>query len=124
MNPDKRNLLDDLLENPDAQTRRAATLSAGGRLLRRKRWTRTALRAGGPLLVIAVAAVWISVQKLPHRETKPQIVVASKPAVTYLTDEQLLALFPNTPVGLATVGHRKVLIFPNPSDKQRFVGRF
>jgi hypothetical protein len=44
--------------------------------------------------------------------------------VNYLSDDQLLALFPNIPVGVATVGGKKVLIFPRPGDNERFVGRF
>ncbi len=41
-----------------------------------------------------------------------------------LTDEQLLAMFPNTPVGLAKVNGRKVLIFPRAADQARYVGKF
>ena len=40
----------------------------------------------------------------------------------FLTDEQLLALFPNTPVALATLPNgRKKLIFPHPGDEQKYV---
>ncbi|HZV36444.1 MAG TPA: hypothetical protein VFB72_17845 [Verrucomicrobiae bacterium] len=123
MNPDKRNLIDDLLENSDAQMRRAATLSVGGRVLRRKRWRRTAIRIGGPLMLVLVGTLFACLQFFPRHEPKHP-VAATKPVVTYLTDEQLLALFPNTPVGLATVDHRKVLIFPNASDREKFVGQF
>lgn len=42
-----------------------------------------------------------------------------------LTDDELLALFPNTPVGLATLPDgRKRLIFPRPGDEKRFITRF
>jgi hypothetical protein len=41
-----------------------------------------------------------------------------------LTDDELLALFPNTPVGLATLPDgKKLLIFPRPGDEKRFVIR-
>jgi len=41
-----------------------------------------------------------------------------------LTDDELLALFPNTPVGLATLPDgKKLLIFPRPGDEKRFVTR-
>ena len=41
-----------------------------------------------------------------------------------LTDAELLALFPDTPVGLITLenGHKR-LIFPRPGDEERFVKR-
>lgn len=123
MNPDKRSLIDDMLENSEAQTRRAATLSAGGRVLRHKRWRRAAINFGAPLIFVVLGFLFACMQFFPRHESKHP-VAATKPAVTYLTDEQLLALFTNTPVGLATVDHRKVLIFPNASDRDRFVGQF
>lgn len=123
MNPEKRDLINDLLGNSDAQMRRAATLSAGGKLMGRKRWRRAAIRTGGAALIFVIAAVCICVQIFPQHQRRVKSR-ATNPAVTYLTDEQLLALFPNTPVGLATVDHRKVLIFPQASDRKRYVGQF
>ncbi|MCI0747017.1 MAG: hypothetical protein L0Y58_16560 [Verrucomicrobia subdivision 3 bacterium] len=48
----------------------------------------------------------------------------SAPSVQSLTDAELLALFPDTPVGLVTLANgRKRLIFPRPGDEERFVKR-
>jgi hypothetical protein len=39
-----------------------------------------------------------------------------------LSDEELLALFPDTPVGLATMADgKKRLVFPRPEDEAKFV---
>jgi hypothetical protein len=44
--------------------------------------------------------------------------------VQYLTDDQLLAYFPNTPIGLIkTANGRKSLIFPHPGDEEKFIIR-
>jgi hypothetical protein len=123
MNPEKRNLINDLLENSQMQSGREATLLAGRRRLRHKRWRRAAIRTGVPGLFLVIAAVCAYMQLTPHPRSK-SMVATPKPAVIYLTDDQLLALFPDTPVALATVNHRKVLIFPRPGDKERFVGNF
>ena len=41
-----------------------------------------------------------------------------------LTDNELLSLFPNTPVGLVTLlNGKKLLIFPRPEDERRFYTR-
>lgn len=46
------------------------------------------------------------------------------PLVESLTDAQLLALFPDVPVGLATLDNgRKRLIFPRLGDEERFIRR-
>jgi len=39
-----------------------------------------------------------------------------------MTDDELLALFPDTPVGLIqTADSRKRLIFPQPGDEEKFI---
>jgi hypothetical protein len=51
-----------------------------------------------------------------------QVVSTQQPQS--LTDDELLALFPNTPVGLATLADgKKRLIFPRSGDEQKFVTR-
>ena len=62
-------------------------------------------------------------QAAPHPRQVPAAAGRTSP-VNYLTDEQLLALFTNTPVGLAKVGDKTILIFPRAGDKERFIGRF
>jgi hypothetical protein len=122
MKPEKCRLIDELLDGPDGG-RRAATLLAGRRILRYKRWRRRASQGLGFALVVTIVAIW------PHSRTAPQPRAAATrstatPAVRFLTDDQLLALFPNIPVGLAIVDGRKVLIFPRPGDAEKFIGKF
>jgi hypothetical protein len=50
-------------------------------------------------------------------------VASPSPEVRFLSDDELLDLFPGTPVGLATVGGKKWLIFPRSGDEARFVSR-
>jgi hypothetical protein len=123
MKPEKHFLIDDLLDDYQATARRDATLLAAGRVLRHKRWRRTGARAMALVAVVALAA--LAIQTRSHR---PPPILSSVPVppatVRHLTDDQLLALFPNTPVGLATVDGRKVLVFPRPADQARFVGKF
>lgn len=123
MKPEKSRLIHELFEGPEQQERRDAVLLAGRRALRRRRWRRTVLRSS-VLLALFTLAMLPVYYRMAHREQPLVAVPPPKPAVHYLSDEQLLALFPNTPVGLAKVGDRKVLIFPRASDRERFLGSF
>lgn len=54
----------------------------------------------------------------------PPVTEKKQPAPQSLTDTELLALFPDTPVVLATLNNgQKKLIFPRPGDEARFVSR-
>ena len=124
MKPEKQQLIQDLL---DSESRRDATLLAGGRILRRRRYWRAATR-GLALALVATVAFW----SLEQKKSQPPFVQASlhtgkpvaSPQPRSLTDDELLALFPKTPVGLATLPDgKKLLIFPRPGDEKRFVTR-
>jgi hypothetical protein len=141
MKPEKRQLLDDLFAGGGPE----AGLAAAGRILRRRRRWRTARGAFALVVFLAApaATLWFASHRsnpspsvpaiqaaLSVRATAPAIVPAASgaPAASAqrrsLTDDELLALFPNTPVGLATLpGGRKLLIFPRPADEARFLGR-
>jgi hypothetical protein len=122
--PEKQQLIHELL---DDNNRRETTLLAGSRVLRRRRHWRSA-RRGFALMAIAIATVLL-LERKPSRQ--PQLQVSAPPAAIRrpdqpraLTDDELLALFPNTPVGLATLPDgKKRLIFPRPGDEQKFVTR-
>ena len=119
MNPEKRHLIDDLLdEQHDA--RREAILLAGGRILRRRRWRHRAIQSLAVVAILGAAAVSLQrtiAPRPPVEVAAPATPVESKS----LTDAELLALFPDTPVGLVTLENgRKQLIFPRPGDKERF----
>ena len=124
MKPEKQQLIQDLL---DDESHRDATLLAGGRILRRRRHWRAATR--GLVLALVVTAAVLS---LEQKQSRPSSVQTSsspaKPVASTqprsLTDAELLALFPNTPVGLATLPDgKKLLLFPRPGDEKRFVTR-
>ena len=58
------------------------------------------------------------------RVPAPAAPSPSMQQVHRLSDDELLALFPNTPVGLVTLKNgRKQLIFPRPGDEKRFIIR-
>jgi hypothetical protein len=123
MKPEKRHLVETLLDQEEV-ARRAATLLGAGRILHRRRWRRAAWRSVAGISILALAA--LSIQKMTHAPPRPLTTVALphvRPAS--LTDDELLAMFPKTPVGLVTLENgKKRLIFPRPGDEQRFVARY
>jgi hypothetical protein len=124
MKPEKQRLIHDLL---GGDGRRDATLLAGAQVLRRRRNRRTAARGLALALALVVSGVGLERMNLPRQSDRSVVPasVASEPAQPHaLTDDELLALFPNTPVGLATLSDgKKRLIFPRPGDEQRFITR-
>jgi hypothetical protein len=123
MKPEKRNLMHDLLDE-GRDGRREATLLAGGRILRRRRWQRLAVRNVAIVGILVMTALALQRMLAP---APPVLTALPSPRVQSgsLTDDELLALFPNTPVGLATLDDgKKRLIFPRPGDEERFITRF
>jgi hypothetical protein len=123
MTPEKKHLLLDLSDEERA-ARQDATLLAGGHLLRRRRNLRLAMRSFAVVAILAAAAF----ATLRTRNPSVIVTVTSNPVLPNqpksLTDEELLALFPNTPVALASLENgKKRLIFPKAGDEQRFVTR-
>jgi len=127
MNSEKRELIHDLLAT---DIRREATLLAAGQVLRRRRFVRT---FGRQSLAVALVLV-IAFVLLPRPKPVQPSMTASSPAprasipaqteVRAITDEELLALFPETPVALAKLadGHKR-LLFPRPGDEDRFISK-
>lgn len=126
MKREAQDLIRDLL---DGEANRAATLLAGGRILRRRRHWRTVRRGFAVVAVIAVAAAIVVVRREHVQPTVPKVAQATPKTtpvsqVRALTDEELLSLFPGTPVGLAsTADGKKRLIFPRPGDEARYIRR-
>ena len=119
MKPEKQNLIRDLLEQ---NSTRDATLLAGAQILRRRRHWQAARQITAVLALAAVAA-GLALKKEASPRPRPS-AVAPPPVsqVHELTDDELLALFPNTPVALASLlDGKKRLLFPRPGDEQRFV---
>jgi hypothetical protein len=125
MKPEKQQLIHDLLAD---ESRRETTLLAGTKILRRRRHWRVAWRTFA--LIMLTSATVLLVEQNRQRPTLAQIspseTKSSAPPLQAqsLTDEQLLSLFPNTPVGLATLPNgKKLLIFPRPGDAAKFISR-
>jgi hypothetical protein len=124
MKPEKQELIHDLLGD---ESRRETTLLAATQILRRRRHWRVAWRAFA--LIMLASATVLLVEQNRQRPTlvkiSPPETKSSAPLQTQsLTDDQLLSLFPNTPVGLATLPNgKKRLIFPHPGDEAKFVTR-
>jgi hypothetical protein len=127
MKAEKQNLVDDLLD-PAQATRREDTFLAGARVLRRRRWRRRAWQSF-PAIALLAAAVAYSFHggyKSQISNLRSQIPLPPAPVNTArgLSDEELLSLFPDTPVGLATMADgKKRLVFPRPEDEAKFVSR-
>ena len=122
MKPEKRHLIDDLLDE-EGEARREVTLMAGAQILRRRRWRRVTVQSLALVAILGIAALLLP-RPTPPRPVVLTSVAAPQGQVHSLTDAELLALFPNTPVGLATLANgKKRLIFPRPGDESRFLTR-
>ena len=122
MKPEKQHLIHDLLDE-DRDARREATLLAGGRILRRRRWRRMALRSFAVVAILGIAALSIQRTMTPRPRVLTSVPVPPS-EVHGLTDDELLSLFPNTPIGLTTLENgKKRLIFPRSGDEERFITR-
>src|SRR5216684_1806122 len=126
MNPERERLMRDLWGDDEAMARREATLRAGQRAMRFRRFRRNIVRTSA--VVVILTGLGFGLLRLEENKPGRMVSAPSAPgwpqATRYLTDDELLALFPNTPVGLAKVGSREVLVFPRAEDEERFVGRF
>jgi hypothetical protein len=124
VNSEKQKLIQELLDDQSAN-RRQATLLAGRQIFRRRRWRRAAYR--GAWIVAAILAITTVVVRNTARQSPPVAAIptpAPEPVLKSLTDAELLALFPDTAVGIITLEDgRKRLIFPRPGDEARFIKR-
>jgi hypothetical protein len=123
MKPEKHDLIETLLDD-GAAARRTATLRAGGLILRRRRWQRTAVRGLGCVMAVGLIAAFLH---KPAQHKSLALTGPTRPAAPpkSLTDAQLLAMFPDTPVGLVTLKNgQKRLIFLRPDDERKYVAGF
>jgi hypothetical protein len=125
MKPENENLIRDLL---DDDSRRESILHAGAGILRRRRQWRMVRQGVAVLaLILAVTVFWLrreTPRALPAQVANAAPKSSPVSQVHALTDDELLALFPNTPVGLASLPNgKKRLIFPRPGDEAKFITR-
>lgn len=127
MKPEKQRMIADVLA-PGHAAARDAILLEGGRILRRKKVQRVTLQIAGAIAVVGLAAMPFLRSSTSETPGKVAVAVSSTAPVPApsqpkaLTDKELLALFPDTPVALASLenGHKR-LIFPRPGDEEKFV---
>ena len=128
MKPEHDRLFREVFDETGHSTGREETLKMGGRILRRRRVLRRTRQvlALFVILILPGAAVW----RAAIQQNQRQVLTRSLPAaaarkekIQILSDDQLLALFPNTPVALASVGGKKRLLFPRPGDEARYITR-
>jgi ferric-dicitrate binding protein FerR (iron transport regulator) len=122
--PEKQRLWDDLIQAPSGDGRRETILREGRRILRRRRTARLATRflALAAVAILCALAVPRKPATYPQASALPPQTASGEEPVRYLTDEELLALFPNTPVGLIkTPDGKKRLIFPRPGDEAKYI---
>lgn len=123
MKAEKEHLIRDLL---DESSRGEEILVAGARILRSRRRWRTVWQ-GAALTVLAAAAAVFCFNSGRSHVSPPQISQAAapipaQPQVHALTDDELLALFPHTPVGIVSLANgKKRLVFPRPGDEAKFI---
>lgn len=122
MKPEKQHLLDELRNGGGGQ-QREETLRAGAVILRRRRWKRAAAQGTAAAMAVILGGMLAERTLTQQPTTAPAIAQVAAPKLKYLTDEELLAMFPDAPVGLAKAGESKRLIFLNPADEKRYVAR-
>ena|SRR5271157_2543908 len=123
MKPEKRHLIETLMDEEET-ARREAILLGGGRILRRRRWRWAAWRSFAGIAILALAALPILKTTEPRPRALTAVAVAQE-RMRGLTDAELLAMFPDTPIGLMTLENgKKRLIFPRPGDEDRFMARY
>ena len=125
-------LLDRVLDDEGWQQACAALKTAAVGTFRARQRQRRWMRRAGAVAIVAVgmaidAAVhWHGRRQAPlppqiaSKEPAPPVASA---APRYLTDQELLALFPRGSCFLAEVGGKKQLVFFNPEDERTYLAK-
>jgi len=123
MKTEHERLIGCLFEDELLTAARERAIEAGRHASRRRRFAHQLSRGVGVVMVVAGVLLTRSALRPPHAD--PPSMAAAKPAsISILTDEELLKLFPDTPVALADLGGgKKKLIFPRPGDEERWIVR-
>ena len=128
-NPDPNHedpLLDAVLRDDGWQAAHAAGKAAALGVFqarqRLRRWTRLAGSLAALAVAVACAAHWLAT---PTGQNPRQYAIQTTPPKPeksiYLTDAQLLALFPEGSCFLAEVDGRKKLVFLDPQVKREYI---
>jgi hypothetical protein len=124
MKPDRHPLLRDLLDDAATPARSAAALTHTLAAVRARRRRKVAARWAGALVVLLLAGLAIrpgvpgkepggaAIQSLVITDDNAALLSpAPAKAVHFLTDEELLARFPDRPVALIGSGPKQQLVF-------------
>jgi hypothetical protein len=123
MKTEKHDLIETLL-NEGAEARRAATLRAGGLILRRRRSQQTVVRGLACVMALGLIAAFLY-KPAQHKSLAFTGRMQPTARPQSLTDAQLLAMFPDTPIGLVALNNgQKRLIFLRPDDERKYVASF
>lgn len=131
-NFEKEKLLNEILADESLAEFRRASLADGVAFLRRQRRRRFALRAGVLLLATSLCA-WAmllnrSIRRTPHHlanlrpPQRSQSPAGPAGGVRFISDDELLALFPDRPVALIGKPGKQRLVFldqPHQEDLPR-----
>jgi hypothetical protein len=130
LNPENQDrLLEVVLRDEDWQITSAAGKAQAVAAMRTSQYRRRALRRAGGAAALAAAlscaALWFgrtrpSLPPLAQKRAEPP--AAAKPG-RYLTDDELLASFPQGSCFLFEVDGRKELVFLDPEVERQYVGR-
>jgi hypothetical protein len=131
--PEHDDLLKEILADEGLETFRTSSLDAGLTILRarrRNRNIRLCILTAAPLLALAAVLFWRGhpeevaprqVMAVAPAATNPVLKiypapnVADGPPIKIITDAELLALFPNRPVGLiGEPGRQRLVFFDQP----------
>jgi hypothetical protein len=124
MKPEKQQLIHEVLEG---ESHSEYTLLTAAKTLRRRRQWRVARQTFTLITFLIITVCLVERENLPRMalHVLPPETKLQTPTHTHsLTDEELLALFPNTPVALATLPNgKKLLIFPRHADQAKYIRR-
>jgi hypothetical protein len=127
VNRERQKLIEDVFGGPEFASARGETLRRGGRVLRRRRFVRRARSAAWGVAAFLVPLLLVRNASLHKPVNLARVggpaLQDSGDRIAVLSDDELLALFPNTPVALAKIHGKKRLIFLRPEDEARYLGR-
>ncbi len=108
---DREQLLSELLENSELADVRQNSLELGLASLRRRRSQARAVRGLVVLVPLALLLLVLLQPAAPQRVVVPPSAATASNRVKFITDEELLALFPNRSVALVGKPGQQQLVF-------------
>jgi hypothetical protein len=115
---DHDKLLREVLAGDALEQRRAASLAAMLGVARRRRQRHALVTSGVAALVLALSVALLVHRRAPERRAALSETPSKTPAVTVISDEQLLALFADRSVALVgRAGDQQLLFLDRPATR-------